>query len=59
MFNILFKDEVVLIHTWVVTERWEEGGEGGGEMAVVYHPGKGVYILIWVCDNFIINLTSV
>ena len=46
MFNILFKDEVVLIHTWVVTERWGEGGEGGEEMAVVYHPGKGVYILI-------------
>jgi len=38
----LFKDEVVLIPTWVVTERWR----GGKEMAVVYLPDKGVYILI-------------
>ena len=37
----LFKDKVVLIHAWVVTERW---GGGGDETVVVYHPAKSVYI---------------
>jgi len=28
---------------------------GGGGRAAVYPPGKGVYILIRVCDNFNLN----
>ena len=34
---------ILLIHTCVVTE---PGGGEGEKMAVVYRPGKGVYILI-------------